>query len=370
MKFRDFFLINKRVFIFIIIGLLIEEMLVSILISYKFSTPEAQKLPTYDKATLNLWINQIEKNNGYEIVILGDSVVHGDNVESNKTLPIYISKEINKLLPGKKVKVFNMGMAGASPVEIFFLVDALQGVGADLFIYDINLGWFSRKETLEHRSLLELKKNLSEQKLQSLGIEPLKQTDTPIEEWLSSHLFNHWKLFQYRILMNYWLFGKPLRQKLEEAKNNPSMLLPFTEDKTQEILEMRAPWSTKNWAGKLDPTKGRVGDVYLSDNNAQWVLYQMLLDLVNTRKIPMIFFVTPRNYELLDSYEMVNRDTYAKNLSIVINSAEDKGIPVLNYDNAIPNDLFVDTIHPLPKGNQILAVYIVHDLINKGYIKR
>ncbi len=113
MKFKDLFVINKRVLIFIVIGLVLEEMLVSSLIAYKFSYPEAQKLPAYDKATLTLWMEQIKKAQGFKVVVLGDSVVHGDDVADNDTLPIYISEELKQLGPDKQIKVFNMGMAGA-----------------------------------------------------------------------------------------------------------------------------------------------------------------------------------------------------------------------------------------------------------------
>ena len=371
MNLKDLFVLNRRVLIFIIIGLLVLEGAVSIAIFQKFAHPEWQRLPAYDQTTVSLWINQVKKCNDFKVVVLGDSVVHGDAVESSHdTLPACISAELQELLPEKKIKVFNIGLAGASPAEIFFLFDALEGAGVDLFIYDINLGWFSREKTLEHQSLQLLKRNLSSQDLRSLGIEPIKPADTPAEEWLSSHIFSHWKLYHYRVLLNYWLFGKPLREKLEEAKKDPRMLIPFAENNSTETLEMRAAWKEKNWDGKLDPVKGRVGSVNLGTNNKQWLFYQMLLDMVNKKEISVVFFVTPRNYELLVRYGMIDRPAYVKNLSIVVNEAINHGIPVLDYDHAIPYALFSDTVHPLPEGNKILASKISRDLIEKGYIKR
>ncbi|KUG04084.1 hypothetical protein ASZ90_018530 [hydrocarbon metagenome] len=370
MKFRDWFIINKRVLILIIIGLVLEEMLVSSLIAARFSHPETQKLPAYDEASLTLWVEQIEKAKGYKVVVLGDSVVHGDDVADTDTLPIYISREFELLCPNKQIKVFNMGMAGASPAEVYFLLNGLEEAGADLFIYDINLGWFSRKETLEHQSVLHLNNSLNEQELLSLGIEPLKTLASPAEEWLEDHLFSHWNFLQYRLLLNYWLFGQPLRQQLEEALENSVILGLGAEDRGDDEVEMRAPWKEKDWEGQLDPAGGRVGDVYLSEHNAQWILYQRLTERVKSNKLSMIFFVTPRNYELLDRYDMVDRKAYQDNLSVVIKEAEDNGIPVLNYDNAIPNHLFVDTIHPLAEGNQILAHILVEDIIDQELVKR
>ncbi len=370
MKFSDLFIFNRRVLIFIIIGLVLEEILVSSFIAGKFSHPEAQKLPVYDEATLTLWVKQVKKAAGYKIVVLGDSVVHGDDVAHDDTLPIYIAKELGELCPEKQIKVFNMGMAGASPAEVYFLLNALDGTGTNLIIYNINLGWFGREETLEHQALLHFNR-LNDQQLRSLGIEPLESARSPAEDWLEDHLFSHWQFLQYRLLLNYWLFGQPLRQHVDELFKSPgSSWLLGAEEEEIEKSDPRAPWTEKDWEGKLDPAQGRVGDVYLSENNAQWVLYQMLTDLVKRENLPMIFFVTPRNYELLNRYDMVDQNAYGDNLALVIEQAEDNGIPVLNYDQALPYDLFVDTIHPLAEGNQILADILVNDLINKGYIKR
>jgi hypothetical protein len=371
MHLKNLFVLNKRVLVFIIIGLLVLEWAVVISISQKFAHPERQRLPAYDLATVGLWIDQVKRYNGFKVVVLGDSVVHGDAVESSyDTLPACIFAELQELLPEKNIKVFNMGLAGASPAEVFFILDALEGSGVDLFIYDINIGWFSRKKVLEHQSLTELKGSLSSRDLKDLGIEPIEVTDTPAEKWLSNSIFSHWRLYQYRVLLNYWLFGKPLREKLEEAKKDPHMLVPFAENNSPETLAMRAAWKEKNWDGKLDPAKGRVGSVCLGDNNKQWLFYRMLTGEIRKKELTAVFFTTPRNYRLLDLYGMIDRPAYSRNLAIIVNEATDNGIKVLYYDHAIPYDLFSDTVHPLPEGNKILASRISRELIEKGYIKR
>ncbi|BAF59396.1 hypothetical protein PTH_1215 [Pelotomaculum thermopropionicum SI] len=371
MKSKDIFTVNRRVMVFIILGLCLVDILFCIIVSNKFNHPECQRLPSYDYSTLKLWINQIEKSNGYKIVVLGDSVVHGDAVKYTcDTLPAYISKELNELLPDKNIRVFNIGIAGAAPAEVYFILNALESIHVDLFIYDINLGWFSRTKPLEHLSLLEFNNNLSSEQLHLLGLDPLVSTISPIEKWLSRNILNHWKVYDQRILLNYWLFGKPLREKLQDAKRDPSLLLPFSENKLPEILEMRAPWKEKKWEGKLDPTKGRVGSFYLNNSNKQWLFYKMLLDYIKDKEIQAVFFITPRNHELLECYDMIDKPNYINNLSIIINEAKNKTIPVLNYDSAIPFDYFSDTVHLLPEGNKILASSISHDLIEKGYIKR
>lgn len=369
MRFNNLFAINKRTIVFIIIGLILLDIVVVKAISYRFTYPELQRLPAYDEVTVKLWIDQIKRCKGFKVVVLGDSVVHGDAVKNTSdTLPAHISKELRELLPDKNISVFNMGVAGASPTEIYFLINALEGAGVNLFIYNINLGWFSRQKPIEHLSLLELKGSLTNEELRSLGEIPVRKRDNPVERWLSRQVLSNWSLYHNRILLNYWLFGKPLREKLEDSKRDLRMLLPFAE--SPEKIEMRTSWKEKNWHGKLDPANGRVGSLSINSGNKQWLFYQMLIGYIKSRDIKVVFFITPRNHELLRLYDMINTTDYTNNLSIIANAARSDGIPVLDYDNAIICNYFTDTVHLLPEGNMILASKIAHDLIEKDYIMR
>lgn len=372
MNAKIFFILNKRVFILILIGLLSLEGVISLVISQRFARPEGQRLPAYDEATLGLWVDQVKKAGGYKVVLIGDSVVHGHAVESSfETLPAYVARELRERLPGREVRVFNLGMAGAAPADVYFLLDALEGAGVNLVIYNINVSWFApRENTLEHPSLLKLKDSPSDFDLQSMGIQPDTPTATPVESWLYGHVLSRWKLYRYRILLNYWLFGKPLRDKLAEAQTDPRLLLPFAEDRLPDILEERSPWWEKDWDGRLDPTNGRIGTISLDDSNQQWIFYRKLLDLIKEKNIPSVFFVTPHNYELLDRYDMVDRQAYAKNLSAIAGATEASGVPVLDCDSALPGRAFSDIVHPLPEGNRLLARLLVRDLAEKGIIKR
>lgn len=371
MYLKNFFIFNKRVFVLVLIGMLALDGAVSLVISQRFTRPEEQRLPAYDEATVGLWIDQVKKSDGYKVVVVGDSVIHGKTVERGlETLPAHIARELRERLPGMRIRVFNLGVAGAAPAEVYFLMDALADAGADLVLYNINLGWFARENTLDHRSLLKLKGAPTGLDLQGLGIEQENSTVTPAEDWLSGHLFSRWKLYRYRILLNYWLFGKPIREKVQETKKDSHLLLPFAEDRQPDVIESRAPWWEKDWDGKLDPADGREGALRLDDDNKQWLFYRMMLDLIKSRDIHAVFFITPRNYELLDRYDMVDREAYTKNLSTVVDAAKSTGIPVLDYDNALPYEHFSDIVHPLPEGNRLLARIIAGDLIEKGMIKR
>jgi hypothetical protein len=372
MNAKNFFILNKRVLILVLTGLLMLESVISLVISQRFARPEGQRLPAYDEATLGLWIDQVKKAGGYKVVLIGDSVIHGHAVESSfETLPAYVARELRERLPGREIRVFNLGMAGAAPADVYFLLDALlEGAGVNLVIYNINVSWFApRENTLEHTSLLKLKDTPPDFDLQSLGIQTAP-TATPAENWLYRHVLSRWKLYRYRILLNYWLFGKPLRDKLEEAQTDSRLLLPFAEDRLPEVVEERSPWWEKEWEGKLDPASGRIGTVSLDDGNRQWIFYRKLLDLIKDKSIPAVFFVTPHNYELLDRYDMVDRRAYAKNLSAIAGAAGASGVPVLDYDSALSGRDFSDIVHPLPEGNRLLARLLVQDLVEKGIIKR
>ena len=111
------------------------------------------------------------------------------------------------------------------------LLDALEGAGVDLFICNINISWFARKNTLEHPALIKLGDGQAGLDLPGLGLEPEKPTITPPEAQLSGYMLNHWKLYRYRVLLNYWLFGKPLREKIEDAVKEPRPAPPLRRGK-------------------------------------------------------------------------------------------------------------------------------------------
>jgi len=114
----------------LLIGLLAVDGMLALIISHKFAHPEGQRLPAYDQDTVELWIDQIKKADGYKIVLLGDSVIHGDAVESSfETLSAYVARELRESMPGRDARVFNLGLAGAAPAEAYLLLDALEGAG-------------------------------------------------------------------------------------------------------------------------------------------------------------------------------------------------------------------------------------------------
>ena len=78
-----------------LIGLLAVDGMLALVISHKFAYPEGQRLPAYDQDTVELWIDQIKKADGYKVVLLGDSVIHGDAVASSfETLPAHVAREL------------------------------------------------------------------------------------------------------------------------------------------------------------------------------------------------------------------------------------------------------------------------------------
>jgi len=368
---NNFLPINKRVFIFLLAGLLALHGITAAVIAQKFSRPGGQRMPSDDLETIALWVDQVKQCSGYKVVILGDSVIHGQAVASGlETLPAYIAEELRQRLPDRDVHVFNLGMPGGAPAEVYFVLDALAGSGVDLFIYNINMAWFARENTLDHPAVTRLKGVPHALDLTGLGIQTEELNHTPAEEWFAQHVLNYWQPYRYRILINYWLWGKPLREKIEDAKKDIRLILPFAEEKLPETIEMRRRWYEKDWEGKLDPDEGRVGAFYLTGENKQWVFYRMLLDTAGRESIPLVLFITPRNYELLERYDMIDRPAYSKNLSIVLDAASSAGFPVLDYGSSIPYENFSDIVHLLPEGNKILANKITLDLFDQGYIKR
>lgn len=363
--------INRRVVLLVLAGLLLTDLFIYVYTGAKFQDPADERMPSTDPATVMLWIEQVQKAGGFNVVFVGDSVVHGLAAgNSRETLPWYFAREIRQLLPGERVNVFNLAMAGGGPAETLLVLNTLRGAPIDLVIYDLNLGWFNRATPLEHRGLLELAGGCPP------GFEPRQfgagsgpgQGPALAEQWLKQRLLSHWKLYHNRVLWNYWLFGKPIRDKLPLAVRNPAVLFSNDDALDPEIRKLRANWRDKAGEFAPLPPEQRLGAAEIKPGNLQFQCYLAILELLNQRDIPAVFFTPPRNYELLGMMSAVDESGYRRDYDRLIAAAGEHGVPVLRYDHLLQPGYFHDMIHPGPAGNRVVARRLAGDLLAGGYL--
>lgn len=360
---------NKRVLLFVCAMLVALDLFIGFYIDWRFAEPACCRLPCDDAAAVQLWIRQVEKAEGFKIVFLGDSAVHGLAAGSGAdSLPAAVSRCLKKRLPQKEIKVFNLALEGCGPAETFLLFNALSGARVDLVIYDLNIAWFSRRKTLDHPNLLALTDNYPHDFNPAEIAPDILTTKEQVrgEARVKESLSKHWKLYHYRILLNYWLFGKPIRNELPLAMQNPKVLLTNSDNVYAEIKELRTPWREKDWPA--DARRGRLGEFNISGANRQWKFYLRFIELLKEKGTRAVFYTPPRNFELLDNTKSINYPLYLRNSKLAVDAAGRRGIPVLKYDRSVKSEHFTDIIHTTARGNEMLADKMADDLISKGLL--
>lgn len=365
------FRFNKRILIILFSGLMIIDLFIGSCIDRRFAEPACCRMPCDDPATVGLWIRQVEKAEGFKVVFLGDSVIHGlASGKEEQSLPAAVARSLKKKMPRRDVKVFNLALAGGGPAETLLILNALRGAKIDLVVYDLNIGWLGRATTLEHPNLLNLvDQRQDDLDLQGMGVPVVAQRKPVLVKSLAAEsLLSRWKLYHYRILLNYWLFGKPVRAKLPFALHNPGILLTNREDAFPEIKELRVPWQKKEWPVVKNQSE-RLGAVSLSPADNQWKLYLKLIDSLKENGTRAVFFTPSRNFALLDKTRGIDYSGYRRNSGQMVEAARRNGFTVFQYDHFLGGNCFTDMLHPNAKGNDALAGKMVDDLISKGLIK-
>lgn len=279
---------------------------------YRYISVNAgQRLVTDDPALIEKWIKQIDESCGFNIVFLGDSIVYGDGTRNeNQTIPSLVRKKLLETGAAQDVNVFNLTLPSAGPAEVYLITRELVKTKVDLLIYDINIGWLDRDTLLEHPVLLKLGAN--------------KELDPAV-----FRVFN-----------------------LDEATPSYYNLYDGDDD---NLRDLATPWTEKSWKGILDTEEmGKFGRFNL-EWSEQWEYVKKTAALLQEYKINSLFFANPRNFEMLEQYDLIDYQSYNSNLRAIFRYLNDCGIMTLNLDKAVPSRCFSDLVHLLPEGEEIVA---------------
>jgi lysophospholipase L1-like esterase len=328
------------------------------------TVPAIPRLPADDFDTLSLWKNQMTRDDGFKVVFLGDSVVHGGGVpEEKETIPAYFSRQLSILLPDKQVKVYNFSLPGCTPADTYNILRFIADTRPDLVIYDDNIGWFGSSKIMEHPRLADLAQQT--QPTAKAARKQEKKTDV-LEDALTGWMTDHWALYRNRIFLNYVWFGKPLKEKLKietAPQGADSDTAQLTNDK-----EIYRPWYLKNF-DVLKKTKGKLGYCSLDQSNQHWVMYNRLLDELDREKIKTVIFMVPRNRPLYIMYNLLDEPVLQKQQARLADAARGHGVAVFDYTFAIDDREFVDSVHLTAQGNRELAERLARDLVKEKVVK-
>lgn len=271
---------------------------------------DGQRLLSDDPAEIMRRIERLNKSDGFNIVILGDSIVYGDGTrDERETIPALLKNKLSRAETGRAINVFNFTLPSAGPSDVYLIARELAKAKVDLFIYDLNVGWLEREKTLEHPVLL----NLSENKNLALS---------------DFHVYN----LDQVVVNSYNIY--------EEDEN---------------LTDLATPWTYKNWDGVFNPVEnGKFGRLH-PEWSEQWRYVRKIVALLQENNINSLFFTNPRNFELLEKYDDIDFAVYYSSLQGIFNYFESSGVTILNLDYAVPGDYFSDVVHLLPGGEEIVS---------------
>lgn len=306
------------------------------------------------------------QDEGFKVVFVGDSVVHGGGVPTeNQTIPAYFSQQLSLLMPGKEIKVYNFSLPGCTPEDTYNIVSFIADARPDLVVYDANIGWFGSSREMEHPRLAELAV-VETTVSRNNAVETDKSRSDELEDSLTALATDHWSLYRNRIFLNYAWFGKPLKEILQ-IKKAPEK----SEADTSNLLneeELYKPWYLKNF-DVMKKTKGKLGYCSLNDSNSHWIMYNRLLEKLAREKIPTVIFIVPRNRPLYEKYDLLDEKVLKDQQEKIARAARACGAEVYDYTFAVSDRFFVDSVHLTAEGNRDLAERLVWDIVRDKVVK-
>lgn len=330
-----------------------------------YQTPGSVRLVNDQVESLIRLERELQKAEGFKIVFLGDSQSFGSSVKnSSETVPAYLEQELRQQMPDKNVKVFNFAFKGMGISENYFIINTLLDKDVDLIVYNLSTSWFNRKKIFDHPNVIRLTENLpAEKKLEKMGIKDERTDKDRLSDKIDLSVSRLWGLYDNRAAITTMVLGKSVREKvveLETKLTNPEK----AQKKEQEEQRLYQSWYTKDWKTILAKVNYKFGHINLNPNNRHVMLYNMILNDINRKKVPAVFYSSPQNIVMLEKFYDMDRKAWQKN-SALIKKMTDKGYVVhLDYTYLVPDRHFTDAIHMDKNGNKITAQKLAKDIVD------
>lgn len=340
---------------------------------------------------LDLYVEYVAGQGGYKIAVIGDSVVQGAGVAGREqTITAHLQDELRGSYL-KPARVFNFGLPGGRPADLFMTVKKLhEANAAQMVVVNISYPFFSAEMT--KTPLLYFKvwsPGLSEDEKKELKV-PAGTTDPPlsqatpagadsagsdIEKNMQKSISRCWSVYRFRQELNRYLFGgQPTvwaKAYLDLALNGiaPAVEQPPGEPEEEEELlsEKDKPenkykaWYSFPWS---DQDRVHLKNVFniTEKDNINFKYYRELCRYLKENNIPAVIFMSPVNHGLLRQYKLLDYGSYGSNTAIIKQVADGSGIVFLDYQETVSPDLFHDSMHMLDGGNAVAASLLCRDL--------
>ncbi len=282
----------------------------------------------------------------YDTAVIGDSVIWGEFVKRDETLPHYLNKQAGT------ERFANLGLDGAHPLALGGLVEHFAASVRNMnVVLECNPLWLSSLQA----DLRDDKRvnQFNHPKLVPQFIRHIPSYQDEISPRLSILVgqrlsFNKWT---NHLQQAYYKQNDIPTWTLEHPYDNPLGPLTRGLPATDETLRhLQLPWF------KTGKTKAGFAWVEM-DESLQWQAFQNVVDLLQSRGNRVFVLVGPFNEHMLTP---ASKSRYEKVKGTITAWLTANDIPHL-APAALPSDLYADVSHPLAAGYQLLARQLLDD---------
>ncbi len=339
-NWKDVFLPKMNVPIIISViacFVLIDLLVVPKVISHKISATADFRLPTnFTYGELKAFVDLINQDPAPKVILTGDSIIQGGGVKSgDSSIAAFLQDRVGGLAAA--YHVYNLGVSGAAPGDCYFILKALKLTDRDIVVYNFNMGHYGVKPVTFPDKTAELTSKYHNGR----PLYPMLQlrNNDKIENTLQLWVTNTWKLYAYREVIKDVLWG--------DDREEPEVNL--------------LPWTETDWTEKTKNTPKR-GSNHLLDTDPAMIFTNFLVAGVKQTEARLLVFNTPLNQEMMQQYDMMDRDQYDRNIQEIRKKLDKAGVVFKDYETIIPSAYFTDSLHPMKEGNEIIAQKLKEDL--------
>jgi hypothetical protein len=303
------------------------------------------------------------------VIVLGDSVVWGEYVLPNGTLPHFLNQ-----LCGETNRFINAGVNGLFPLALEGLVDSYAGLRQQQVILHCNLLWMTspkadlsteKEEPFNHSRLVPqfvpripcYRADASER------LSALVERQVPFLSWVS-HLQDTY--FGQKSIPRWTLEddgGNPPRYP--NSYKNPLAQFTLAVPCAPEPDPQRGPQSPRHRPWSEHATGASSFDWVGLEASLQWHAFQRVLATLQERHNDVLVVLGPFNEHLIAEE---NRPAFRQLRNGIADWLRQHHVPHL-VPEILPSSLYADASHPLTEGYELLAKRIYDDQGFRDWMK-
>jgi len=319
-----------------------------------------------------LYERRLEKLDPKQLVVIGDSVIWGEYVRSDGTLPHFLNAVLGDGQSGNSERFVNAGVNGMFPLALEGLLRSYaKPLHHRKVMLHCNLLWMSSPKA-DLRTEKEERFNHADLVPQFSPRIPCYKTD--LNHRLAAIVERHFTFAQWANHLQVAYFGQKnvLNWTLEEddsstpprypnAYKNPLSQIKMEVPSEPAIDPERGPQSPRHkpWSGSSgSPGKGSTHFEWVElDQSLQWAAFQRLVKVLQAGGHDVMVVVGPFNEHIMAED---NRVVFRKLRDGAANWLDTNHVKHV-VPETLPSALYADASHPLTEGYRLLAESLARD---------